>query len=69
MASVLEELKKHGHYSTRSEEENQEAKDLHESGLVNLSCGGSTTVDGKSITIFDCKSTEKLKKLIKNNKI
>lgn len=69
MASVLNELKKHGHYSTKSEDENQEAQDLLDSGMVNISNGGSTTVDGKSIAILNCTTTKKFDELKKKKKI
>ncbi|EOC0077719.1 hypothetical protein ACOJD8_001268 [Cronobacter turicensis] len=69
MASVIDELKKNWHYSTRTLEENQEALDLSENGLVKLSNGGSSTVDGEKIVIFNCEATAKFKKLVKDKKI
>lgn len=69
MASVLAELKKHGHYSTQSAEENQEALDLQEAGMVEISNGGSIKIDEESIAILNCVATAKLKKLAKDKKI
>ncbi|KMV33925.1 hypothetical protein [Franconibacter pulveris] len=69
MASVIEELKKNWHYSTRTLEENQEAHDLSEDGLVKVSNGGSITVDGEKIVIINCEATAKFKKLVKDKKI
>ncbi|UQC70936.1 hypothetical protein C0560_09075 [Lelliottia sp. AC1] len=69
MASVVNELKKHGHYSTRTVEENNEALDLLGAGLVKTSSGGSTIVGGVSIPIFNCTATAKFKKLAKDKKI
>lgn len=69
MASVIEKLKENGQYSTRTLEENQEAHDLSDAGLVKISHGGSTTVDGETIVIINCEATAKLKKLVKENKI
>lgn len=69
MASVTEELKKNWHYSTRTLEENQEANDLLEAGLIKTSNGGSITVDGERIVVINCEATAKFKKLVKEKKI
>lgn len=69
MASVTEQLKKGWYYSTRTAEENQEANDLLEAGLVRISSGGSHTVDGETIAILNCSATAKFKKLVKEKRI
>lgn len=69
MASVTQELKKNWHYSTRTSEENQEAKDLADAGLVKTSNGGAIKVDDEQIVIINCEATAKFKKLVKEKKI
>ena len=69
MASVTEELKKNWYYSTRTSEENQEANDLLEAGLIKTSNGGSITVGGERIVVINCEATAKFKKLVKEKKI
>ena len=54
MASVYEEVNKHGSYTTKTEDEYTEALDLLESGLIHIESGGSTTVDEKHFQIAIC---------------
>ncbi|MBJ9640711.1 hypothetical protein I5520_01700 [Citrobacter sp. FDAARGOS_156] len=62
MASVYVEVKKNGHYSTNSEEENEEALDLQSQGIISISHGGSHTVNGDTITILNCSLIKKSNK-------
>lgn len=59
MASVYEEVRKHGSYTTKTQDEYQEALDLLESGVIHLDSGGSTTVDGQHFQVAICKLIKK----------
>lgn len=65
MVDIISEIKKIGSYATKTEDENQQADDLHKDGMINVASGGSTTVDGVTVNIKICSPTKKFKKLQK----
>ncbi|WP_288875121.1 hypothetical protein [uncultured Kosakonia sp.] len=65
MADVIGQIKKHGSYSTKTEDEGKQADDLLEDGLVTISDGGSITEDEQTVTIRNCLPTKKFKDLVK----
>lgn len=65
MVDIISEIKKNGSYATKTEDENQQADDLHNDGMINVASGGSTTVDGVTVNIKICRPTQKFKKLQK----
>lgn len=65
MADVVAQLKKHGSYSTKTEDEGKQADDLEGDGLVTICNGGSITENEQTITVRSCLPTKKFKDLVK----
>lgn len=65
MADVISEIKKHGNYSTKTVAEGEQADDLLADGLVTITPGGSTNVNGVVIVRKNCLPTQKFKDYVK----
>lgn len=70
MADIISEIKKNDSYSTKSEVENSQADELLERGLINVSTGGSITLEDDTVVqIKICTPTKRFNELKKNGVI
>lgn len=70
MADIISEIKKNGSYTTKTKEEGSQADDLLADGLINITAGGSTTLEDDTVVQYKiCTPTKRFRDLVKKGAI